>query len=45
MFPLSARFSRTPGGVYNQEMADAEFNAVTTRVNAYYRRDRRREVN
>ena len=43
MFPLSASFSRTPGGVYNQEMA--EFNAVTTRVNAYYRRDLPREVN
>ena len=45
MFPLSASFSRTPGGVYNQEMANAEFNAVATRVNAYYRRDLRGEVN
>ena len=45
MFPLSAVFSRTPGGVYNQEMANAEFNAVTTRVNAYYRSDLSREVN
>ena len=29
MFPVSASFA---GGVYNQEMANAEFNAVATRV-------------
>ena len=41
MFPLSASFA---GGVYNQEMANAEFNAVATRVNTCYR-DLQGEVN
>ena len=44
MFPLSASFSRTPGDVSNQEMANAEFNTVATRVNTCYR-DLQGEVN
>ena len=45
MFPLSVSFSRTPGGVCNQELANAEVNAVATRVNTYYGRDLPGEVN
>ena len=45
MFLLSVSFSRTPGGDYNQEMANAEYNAVATRVNTCYRRDLPGEVN